>query len=51
MFTVWNDGHSAEDLLLTLFFDGGTYKLPIHLQAKASAMLSMAHRSPPKAGC
>ena len=42
MFTVWNHGTSAEDLLLTFSFDGGSYKLPIHLEAQASAMLSMA---------
>ena len=40
-FTVWNHGGSAEDLVLTLYFDGGSYKLPIHLAAKASVMLDM----------
>ncbi len=40
-FTIWNHGGSAENLVLTLYFDGGSYKLPIHLAAKASVMLEM----------
>jgi len=31
----------TEDLLVTLFFDGGHYKLPVHLAAKQSAMFNL----------
>lgn len=41
MITIFNPGAKAEDLQLTLFFMDGQYKVPIHLDAKASTMLML----------
>ncbi len=36
MVTVWNPSSEAQDFTFTLFFTGGHYGLPVHLEAKAS---------------
>ena len=41
MFTIWNHAAVPEDLLLTFDYDGGEYSKPVHLEAKASVMLSL----------
>ena len=42
MITIWNHGATAEDLLLTLHYASGSYKLPIHLASQASQMLNFS---------
>jgi len=43
MYTVWNPGSDAEDLLATLHYGsaGETYRLPLHLEAYASEMIDI----------
>jgi hypothetical protein len=41
VFSLWNQSNQAEDLLVTLFFEGGLYKLPVHLAARQSVMLNV----------
>ncbi len=36
MVTVWNPADEAQDFAFTLFYPGGQYVLPIHLEAKAT---------------
>lgn len=42
MFSIWNHGNADEDLVITLFYKGGSYKYPVHLGAKASAMFNIS---------
>ncbi|HEV2386362.1 MAG TPA: Ig-like domain-containing protein [Candidatus Acidoferrales bacterium] len=44
MFTLWNSGSSAEDLIATFTWNGmaGQYRLPVHLDAGASLVIDMA---------
>ena len=42
MFSVWNHGSEDEDLVLTLFYKGGSYRYPVHLAAKASTMFNIS---------
>ncbi|MFL6306026.1 MAG: hypothetical protein ACJ72H_21045 [Candidatus Sulfotelmatobacter sp.] len=39
--SFWNSGTHAEDAELILFFEGGQYRLPIHLEANASSSISL----------
>jgi hypothetical protein len=43
MYTVWNPGDTAEDLLVTLHYgaNGDTYRLPLHLEPYASEMFDI----------
>ena len=41
MVSLWNHSGQAEDLLVTLYFKDGHYKLPVHLEAKQSAMFNL----------
>jgi hypothetical protein len=41
MISFWNSGVQAEDAELILFFQGGQYRLPIHLEANASSSVSL----------
>jgi len=41
MITVWNYKATAQDLVLTLYYSGGHYKIPIHLAARQSYNLDM----------
>jgi len=41
MVSVWNHDTSAQDLILTLHFNGGSYDYPIHLNAQSSATASL----------
>jgi hypothetical protein len=43
MYTVWNPGNVAEDLLVTLHYgaNGDTYRLPLHLEPYASEMFDI----------
>ncbi len=42
MFSFWNSGSHAEDADLILFFPGGRYRLPLHLEANESTAVDMA---------
>lgn len=41
MITVWNYKLTPQDLVLTLYFSGGQYRIPIHLDARQSYNLDM----------
>ncbi|MGA9672255.1 MAG: hypothetical protein WBQ94_23785, partial [Terracidiphilus sp.] len=41
MMTVWNYKTVPQDLVLTLYYSGGQYKIPIHLAARQSYNLDM----------
>jgi hypothetical protein len=43
MITAWNSGNTAEDLIVTLTYSGGTghYTIPLHLEAGASQMIAL----------
>lgn len=41
MVTVWNYTAKPQDLALTLFYTGGTYRIPIHLEAGSAYNLDM----------
>ena len=41
MISVWNHDSKAQDLVLTLHFDGGSYDYPIHLGAQSSATVNL----------
>jgi hypothetical protein len=42
MVTVWNPADEAQDFLFTLYFTGGNYRLPIHLEPRATQMLNIS---------
>jgi hypothetical protein len=42
MISLLNLGENDQDLSITLFFDGGRYKLPVHLKANASTMSNVS---------
>jgi hypothetical protein len=42
MINLWNPADEAQDLVLTLFFSGGHYKYPLHLEPKAAQMLNVS---------
>ncbi len=41
MMTVWNYKTTAQNLVLTLYYSGGQYVIPIHLQARQAYNLDM----------
>ncbi|MBZ5536142.1 MAG: Ig-like domain-containing protein [Acidobacteriia bacterium] len=42
MFTLWNPDGTAEDLLVILYFHGGAYKVPAHLDAFGTATFNIS---------
>lgn len=42
MITLWNATNTAEDLALTLYWNSGHYKLPIHLEPEDSTMVMLS---------
>ncbi len=42
MLTLWNQKSANQSVLVTLFFDGGNYELPIHLASFSSTMLNIS---------
>ncbi|MCU1269955.1 MAG: hypothetical protein JWN74_1249 [Acidobacteriaceae bacterium] len=42
MVTVWNPADEAQDFVLTLFFFGGHYRLPMHLEARATRTFNIS---------
>jgi hypothetical protein len=42
MVTVWNPADEAQDFVITLFFAGGRYALPLHLEARATRMFNIS---------
>jgi hypothetical protein len=42
MISLWNYSSTAEDLTLTLYYTGGQYVIPIHLEPKADYELDLA---------
>lgn len=41
MYSLWNPETQAQDVLVTLRYAGGSYELPVHLEAHASTMLDV----------
>lgn len=41
MYSLWNPTEEPQDVLVTLFYDNGKYKLPVHLAPQASVMLDI----------
>jgi hypothetical protein len=42
MVTLWNPADEAQDFVFTLFFSGGHYDLPIHLEARAARIFNVS---------
>ena len=42
MITLWNAADEVQDLAFTLFFSGGQYKLPLHLEPRATRMFNVS---------
>ena len=42
MVTVWNPADEAQDFLFTLHYEGGSYVLPLHLDARATRFFNIA---------
>ena len=42
MVTLWNPADEVQDFVFTLSFSGGHYKLPIHLDSKATRMFNIS---------
>lgn len=42
MIMLWNPADEAQDLVLKLFFTGGHYLLPIHLDPRATRMINLS---------
>lgn len=52
MITLWNAADEAQDLVLKLFFTGGHYLVPIHLDPRATRMINLSdvvQNAPPDA--
>ncbi len=41
MITLWNYKLTAQDLVLTLYYSGGQYRIPFHLDARQAYNLDM----------
>lgn len=41
MYSLWNPTDKPQDVLVTLYYDNGKYKLPVHLAPQASVMLDI----------
>jgi hypothetical protein len=42
MVTVWNPADEPQNYTFTLLFDGGHYRVPLHLEARASRMFNIS---------
>ena len=42
MISLWNAADEAQDLEFTLFFSGGQYKLPVHLEPRVTRMFNVS---------
>lgn len=42
MVTLWNPADEAQDFVFTLFFAGGHYRYPLHLEARATRMFNLS---------
>lgn len=42
MVTVWNPADEAQDFLVTLFYAGGHYALPLHLEARVTRVFNIS---------
>jgi len=42
MVTLWNPADEAQDLVFTMYFSGGHYKYPIHLEPRATHMFNVS---------
>jgi len=42
MVTLWNPADEAQDFVFTLFYSGGHYRLPVHLEARATRMFNVS---------
>jgi len=42
MVTLWNPADEAQDFVFTLFFSGGHYRLPIHLDARVTRTFNVS---------
>src|ERR1700735_5496913 len=42
MVTIWNPADEAQDFVFTLFFDGGHYSLPLHMQPKETRAFNIS---------
>jgi hypothetical protein len=42
MINLWNPADEAQDFVLTLYFSGGHYKYPLHLEPRAAMMLNVS---------
>ncbi len=42
MITLWNPTDESQDLILTLYFTGGHYLVPIHLDPRATRMINLS---------
>jgi hypothetical protein len=42
MVTLWNPADEAQDLIFTLFFAGGQYALPVHLEGKVTRSFNIS---------
>jgi hypothetical protein len=42
MVTLWNPADEAQDLVFTVYFSGGQYKYPIHLEPRATRMFNVS---------
>jgi hypothetical protein len=42
MVTLWNPADEAQDFLFTLFYSGGHYKYPTHLEPRATSMFNVS---------
>jgi hypothetical protein len=45
MVTLWNPADEGQDFIFTLFFSGGSYKYPIHLEPRATRMFNVSEIS------
>jgi hypothetical protein len=42
MFTLWNPDPSPQELVVTLYFHNGTYKVPVHLDPNGTSMFNIS---------
>lgn len=42
MVTIWNPADEAQDFLFTLFYTGGHYRYPLHLEPRAALMFNIS---------
>lgn len=52
MISIWNYAQTPQDMTLTLYYSGGQYRIPIHLEARKSYnldMMTLVHSAMPDA--